>query len=275
MIIPDISIVSLTWNSEKHIEPFLKSLINDASRSDIDIEIIVIDNGSTDSSISVLREYARKYCFVRFIPFSKNMGTTFSRNTAIKCASGEFILVLDSDTIVCEKTLETLINGYKSIERKPDTKISILHPLLIYPDGKFQESARKFPTLASKFYRVFNMEERRRRTESIESVLQRKITRVDYAISAAWFMRKDIFDQVGYLDERFFYAPEDAEFCARCWSMGYEVWYYPEAKIIHNCQRLTKKKPFSKLGLIHMKGLLRFWLRYHTKLSRIRVNYEG
>ncbi len=271
---PSISVVSLTWNSEKHIERFIESLIKDTSISNIRIEIFVIDNGSVDATVSLLRKYSQENDLINFIPLSKNMGTTFSRNIGIRCAAGEFVLIIDSDTMISEGTLAGLIEGYTFIEASSRGKIGILHPMLVYPDGRFQESARRFPTFASKLYRILNMETRRKKSESIEKVLEMKISRVDYAISAAWFMKKDLFDKVGFLDEKFFYAPEDAEFCARCWSRGYEVWYYPKVSIIHDCQRLTKRRPFSKLGFIHAKGLIRFWLKYRNDLRINRVSYE-
>lgn len=84
----------------------------------------------------------------------------------------------------------------------------------------------------------------RKKLESIEEVLNEKITTVDYAISAAWFLKRSVFDEVGLLDEKIFYAPEDAEFCARLWRKGYEVWYYPKVTIIHDAQRITKKNLF-------------------------------
>jgi GT2 family glycosyltransferase len=79
---------------------------------------------------------------------------------------------------------------------------------------------------------------------------------------------RETFDRAGVLDERIFYAPEDVEFCARCWRHGLKVWYYPAVEIVHNCQRITSKKPLSMLGLSHMKGLVRYWWEYNSFFQR-------
>jgi len=158
-----------------------------------------------------------------------------------------------------------LLSGYSEIEHKHDKKVAIVHPQLCFQDGTFQESARRFPTPAIKFARLFGFEKKRKQLESLGVVLEKQKGRVDYAISAAWFLKRELFDRVGYLDERIFYAPEDAEFCARCMKYGYSIWYFPEVKVIHDCQRLTKRKPFSLLAFDHFKGLLYFWKKYGFK----------
>jgi len=254
--------VTLTWNSEKHIGAMLASLVEDASYSQTEIEIFVVDNGSTDNTVSILRDYRKRFPWIHLILFGRNTGTTFSRNTAIRSCIGEYVLILDSDTIISKGTLAGLLTGYNEIEHKHDDKVAIVHPQLCFPDGTFQESARRFPTPAIKFARFFGLEKKRRKLESLEAVLRTQVAKVEYAISAAWFMKRVLFETVGYLDEKIFYAPEDAEFCARCMKYGYSTWYFPAVKVIHDCQRLTKRKPFSSLAVHHFKGLLYFWKTY-------------
>ena len=264
----DVSIISLTWNSEKHLKKFLDSVLEDLRESGLSYEVIIIDNASKDSTLKILEEYRNREPNFIYIPLGRNTGTTFSRNIGIRMARGKYIGILDSDTIVPKGTIRKIIDAFQEI---PSDKIGIIHPRLVYPDGTFQESARRFPTLWIKVARLMGWERIRKKLESIEEVLSEKITTVDYAISAAWFLKRSVFDEVGLLDEKIFYAPEDAEFCARIWKNGMEVWYYPKVEIIHDAQRITKRRPLSKLGIVHILGLLRFWIKHHKTLKRCKV----
>lgn len=253
---PDISIVSLTWNSQRFIQPLLDSLWTAARADRVNLEVIIVDNGSTDGTKAEIEKH-RAGGDLTVIPLSHNQGTTKPRNLGIRRAKGDHIMILDSDTRVPEGTLRGLLNSFDEIDS--DQEIGIVHPKLVYPDGEFQESARRFPTMLTKAYRLLKREAARTRDESIADVLAGNATPVDYAISACWFMRRSVFDRVGLLDERIFYAPEDVEYCIRCWKRGFSVWYYPSVSVIHDCQRITNKRPISKLGASHAKELVRLW----------------
>jgi len=264
---PLVSVVTLTWNSSRFIPPLLRTLLADAEHSQVATEVIVIDNGSTDDSLELLRGFAAEHPNIIIVPLSENQGTTVSRNIGIRMARGEFVFILDSDTEIPKGALRGLVDSFDNIDA-PRDRIGIVCPRLLYPDGGFQESARRFPTFFTKVYRLLRIEAMRARDESLDDVLEGKNTLVDYAISAAWFIPRETFDRVGLLDERIFYSPEDVEFCARVWQKDLEVWYYPQVEIMHNTQRLTNKRPLSKLGLSHVKGLVRYWWEYDGFFSR-------
>jgi len=264
---PIISVVCITWNSERFIRPLLTTLLAEIEHSGLPTEIILIDNGSTrDRTTEEVRTFAAAHANITLVPLSTNHGTTASRNIGIRMARGEFILILDSDTEMPPGTLRGLLDAFGELPEPG--KIGLIHPRLTFPDGSFQESARRFPTLATKFFRIFRLEGARSRNETIPEVIRGEVAEVDYAISACWLVPRTVFDQVGLLDETIFYSPEDVEFCARLKRHGLRVWYYPKCHVIHNCQRLTAKRPLSRLGLSHAKGLLRFWWRYGCFFTR-------
>lgn len=265
---PELSVVTLTWNSAVHIERMLDSLTADAAADGVAVEVFVVDNGSTDGTGAMVRaRQGTSPTRIELIELGVNRGTTVARNIAIQKARAELVLILDSDTEIPRGTLRKLLGARARLPIAPE-RLAILHPRLSYPDGGFQESARRFPTLLTKLLRLSHWEEARRWDESIPAVLERRPCTVDYAISAAWLVPRAVFDRVGLLDERIFYSPEDLEFCARCWSMGLEVWYDPAIEIIHHCQRITNKRPLSALGLSHARGLVRFWRQYGFWLRR-------
>jgi GT2 family glycosyltransferase len=259
-------VVSLTWNSARFIDAMLRTLYADIEGSGIETEVIVLDNGSTDDTRTLIRAVQATQPTLQLVPLDSNQGTTKSRNIGIRMAKGQFILILDSDTEIPKGTLQALLDA--TVEIPDPDRIGMVCPRLEYPNGDFQESARRFPTLLTKAYRLLRLEQLRKRDETLPEVIAGQTTQVDYAISAGWFVPRRTFDAVGLLDEEIFYSPEDVEFCARVWRNGLRVWYYPKARIIHNCQRLTNKKPFSRLGLSHAKGLLRYWWLYDGFLSR-------
>ena len=88
---------------------------------------------------------------------------------------------------------------------------------------------------------------------------------VGYLMSACWLMRKDFLIKNGVLDEKIFYAPEDAEYCTRAWKNGYKIAYVEDVEIIHEWQRLSKKRFFSKINFEHIKGLIYYWNKYNIK----------
>jgi GT2 family glycosyltransferase len=262
---PVISVVALTWNSQRFVDSFLGSLLADIDASAIDAEVIVVDNGSSDGTLAALARYQHRR-EVSVIRLRRNFGTTVSRNLGLRRARGQFMLVIDSDTRIPRGSLLGLLTAFTEIaEQEP---VGLLAPRLTYPDGEFQESARRFPTVFTKVYRLLGWDELRRRDESDINIEMRRQVPIDYAISAAWFLPRSTLERAGYLDEHIFYAPEDVEFCARVWSRGLSVWYCPRVTIVHDCQRLTHRKPISSLGLSHLQGLVRYWSQYRGFFSR-------
>lgn len=263
---PAISVVTLTWNSARFVDPLMTTLLADVEASQIATEILCIDNGSSDDTLERLEAYRDGAAALQIIPLATNAGTTVSRNIGIRAARGDHILVLDSDTEIPAGTLAGLLAAASELP-DPDS-VGIVCPKLVYPDGQFQESARRFPTVFTKLYRLLGLEERRAADESIDAVLAGETVAVDYAISAAWLVPRATFETVGLLDEAIFYAPEDVEFCARCWRAGKKVWYVPAVEIVHNCQRITNKRPLTRMGLSHARGLVHYWRRYNGFFSR-------
>ena len=266
----DISVVALTWNSEAHIRRFLISVISDVEASGLNVEIIIVDNGSKDDTLAVIEQFQKEHSFIHLIRLERNLGTTVPRNIALRRSLGEYILILDSDTEISQGTLNSLLTSFASIPVARE-KIGIIHPKVIFPDGRFQETARRFPTLFSKIYRVLGLEKSRSLDESIPAVIEGLITPVGCAASAVWLVPRRIFDEVGLFDESIFYSPEDLKFCIRCWEKGFMVWYYPYVTVVHHSQQITSKHPFSRLGMSHFRGLLRLWLRYHFLFNRNKM----
>jgi len=236
-----VSVVILTWNSEKYVKNCIESVFNEASPSNISIEIIVVDNGSTDGTVKILTQFQEKCPNLKIIKLKKNLGTTVPRNIAIKKSSGKYIFILDSDTEVQPSTLKTLLEIIES-----DSRIGIVAPRLLYPDNTVQSSCKKFPTAKIKFYKFLPSDKFHRVAEQEElynpvvySENFNKIINVDYCISAAWMVNRKAIE------------------------------YNPKVKVIHYTQRISHKS--FKMVLSHAKGLLYYFAKHRYLFNRERI----
>ena len=260
-----ISFIILTWNSEKYLPRCLESVTGKCKEEGIDYEIIIIDNGSSDATCSILDAYKLDLPDqVHLIYLDSNRGTTYTRNLGLKKAKGQYIFILDSDTEFDQGSLKEVLRILALNEQ-----IGIIAPRLLLPDGSIQNSVKRFPTFWHKimkipkilfgtriadadFYKTFPFEEE---------------VFVDSAISACWFLRRELLEDVGLLDESIFYSPEDLDYCFRVREKGKGILYSPYFTILHHTQQISHKRPFSKVSLSHFAGLLYYYRKHGGWIS--------
>lgn len=267
----DLSVLILTWNSADYIERCLRTLVEDLHRTDLSAEIFVVDGGSTDGTIEILSQLAREIAELQVIKLNKNLGTTVSRNIALKRAEGRYLLILDSDTEILPGALKTLC---EVIEKEP--RAGIVTPRLLYTDGTVQPSCKRFPTVFVKLLKFMPVRLLQRIGENAELYPPNiytqnfdRILRVDHCISACWLVKRKAMEEVGLLDEHIFYAPEDVDYCLRMWLAGWEILYVPTAQIIHYAQRRSHKS--LRMAWVHAKGLAYYFCKHRYFLTRRRL----
>lgn len=256
----DISFVMLSWNSERFLAKSFDSIIHKCLQENITYEVIVIDNGSTDKSAHIVKEYATKYPGgYKLIDLPENKGTTYSRNLGLKQSQGKNLCIIDSDTELGKGSLRDILQFLAT-----NTHIGLLCPKLVLPDGSIQNSVKLFPTMLDKLIKipriVFGV--KTRNYDFYADFNFNKRQPVDSAISACWFFRQDLIETVGYLDERIFYSPEDLDYSLRTWKSGYKNFYYPDFTVYHHTQQITHRKPFSKTSRSHFFGLLYYYNKH-------------
>ena len=256
-----LSSVVLSWNSARHVESCIHSLLQEgAGHHD---EVWVVDNGSTDGTVAILERLARDHAgTVKVIYLNKNVGTTVSRNMALSQARGAYVAIVDSDVVVPAGTLAPLIARLDA-----DRSCGLVAPRLVYPSGHLQMSTDVFPTVARKLRRLFLLRSMERQLDGGGS----RPHSVDYAISAFWVLRRDVFTTVGLLDEKIFYSPEDVDYCLRVWKAGYKVLYDPTVQAIHCAQEISRRSPFSRAAVSHAAGLLYFFGKHGYVFSTRRL----
>ena len=267
-----LSVVIITWNSRRDAKSCLDSVI-DATTSYL-TEVIVVDNGSTDGTLEILESYGER---INLVVLKKNNGVAVARNVGMNMAKGEYIWILDIDTVVNKEAVDGMIDYLSS-----NVNCGICACRLQSESGDIQDSCRRLPypehkirnLLIGKAGRSVLGEKRyvamKKQNEAQfyhNEIMNGEPFEPEYVIGACQLFRKTILDEVGFLDERIFYGPEDADFCLRVHKKGYGVIYLPEYHIIHHYNRISNKKIFSRMSFLHLKGLLYFYFKHRGLLK--------
>jgi len=232
-----LSIIIVNYNVRHFLEQCLNS-VNKAIQN-IDAEIFVVDNISSDDSVEMVKS---TFPNVKLIENKENVGFSKANNQAIKLAQGEYILLLNPDTVVEEDTFEKCI---EFMDQHPDA--GGLGVKMIDGNGVFlPESKRGLPTPAVSFFKIFGLsalfpKSKRFAKYHLGYLKNNEINEVEILSGAYMWMRKSVLDKTGYLDETFFMYGEDIDLSYRIIKEGYKNYYFPKAKIIHYKGESTKK----------------------------------
>lgn len=259
-----LSIVVLTCNQRDHTLRLLDSLrpILLTWRDEDETEVVIVDNGSSDSTLADIERFRLNADIspdkLRVVALPTNRGVAAGRNVGLDTTRGDIILLLDNDTIINIEAITGMLNHLRS-----NPNCGICAPALVSPDGELQASAKPYPGLGIKLahilckgYELCKGHELRCERDEL------KKQHPFYVIGAFQMFRRKTLEKVGKLDDRIFYGPEDADFCTRVRDAGFTIDYIPELQIIHDWRRATRKKPWSRLALLHARGLLHFWIKH-------------
>lgn len=232
-----LSIIIVNYNVEHFLEQCLLSVFK--AIKNIDAEVFVVDNNSPDNSVKMVQD---KFPLVHLIANKENTGFSKANNQAISIAKGEYVLLLNPDTVVEEDTFEKCISFS---DNRPE--LGGLGVKMIDGNGIFlPESKRGLPTPMVSFYKIFGFsnlfpKSKRFSKYHLGYLSNNKTNEIKVLSGAFMWMRKTVLEQIGYLDEKFFMYGEDIDLSYRIIKAGYKNYYYPEAKIIHYKGESTKK----------------------------------
>jgi GT2 family glycosyltransferase len=219
---PDLSVVLVCWNNKEYLEGCLDSIYSAGLHSAF--EILVVDNGSTDGSQSMLKE---RYPDVILIENGENVGLGRASNQGVQASIGRFALLLNNDTIVSGEAINAMV---RYMEENEDA--GAVGGKLLNADGSFQGGFGNFSTLREEFLITSRIGELL--SDGYPSHRDAADTRpVDWLSSACLLVRRKAFDEVGGLDEEYFIYGDEVDLQYRLKKAGWTVYYIPNAETLH------------------------------------------
>ncbi len=228
-----LTIIIISYNTAKLTKQAILSVIKDAETSQLEHEVIVVDNASRDNSPDVIRALQKKYPQIKLVANKKNLGFAKANNQAIKHVQGEFIFLLNSDTIVKPNTLKALTTDLKT-----DSKLGAVGALLIRPDGSLQNQGGDIPGFFNVLIQMLFLDDLPLIGKHLPSPQknfypQKSPTEIGWAPATALMLKRKVVKKVGPLDEAIFMYAEDVDYSIRIRQVGYTIAIEPQAKVIH------------------------------------------
>ena len=224
-----VSFCTVNFNSYSNLCNCLKVLPD--STGDIPSETIIVDNGSKDRSILMLKD---SYPDIQVIENFRNVGYTKAINMAIKESNGDMIILINPDTIPQVGSINKMIRYMLS-----NSKAGICGPKVLNVDGSFQKSCRRGIARPWAVFSYFLGLSRlypndvRYTGYHLDHIDENLITEVGGVSGSCMLIRREVVDQIGYFDERFFAYQEDSDYCLRASQKGWNIIYYPDAVVYH------------------------------------------
>lgn len=263
----ELSIVIVNYNAKKYLEQCLNSIYKNSLQ--INIEIILVDNGSTDNSILMIK---KKFPTVKLIENRKNEGFVKAANKGIKLCKAKYILSLNNDTFIYQKSLAELL---KFMNSHPEVGIS--GPKVLNSDGTIQHQCKRgFPTISSAFYYFLGLHRYFPKSKVFGHYLMtyldpEEINEVDSVSGACLMVKREIVEQVGLLDEDYIMYGDDLDLCYRIKKIGWKIYYVPTAKIIHYGGISSRKIPYK--GVIWFyRAMYIFYKKHYAEKSNFVIS---
>lgn len=257
MAMAEISVIIVSWNALGYLRNCLASLRETGGA--LIREIIVVDNASTDGSPDMV---AREFPEVILIRSTENLGFSRANNVGIARASGSMLALINSDVIVhpgCLQKLAACLNEHP--------KVGLVGPKVIGRDGFLQQTCRRFPTVWNTACRFPGLDRRlaRWRLFAPFQTWYWKLDAqgpVDVLSGCFWLARRKAVEEVGVLDERFFFYSEDVDWCKRYQQCRWQVLYVPDASATHFGGGSSSNAPV-RYSIEQLRSNLIYWKKHY------------
>ena len=247
-----LSIVIVSYNVRSYLEACLQSVRK--ALEGIEGEVFVVDNHSSDDTVSVLRS---QYSWVRLIENQENLGFAKANNIAIRQSQGDYVLLLNPDTVVGEQILRSALLFMDEHPKAGGAGVMMLNT-----DGtRAPESRRALPTPWVSCLKMLGFTKR----YYMSHLPWDAPGRIDVVSGAFCLLRKEALDKIGLLDEDFFMYGEDIDLSYRLLKAGWENWYLPYA-IVHHKGKSTQKSDYRYVHIFY-QAMLIFFRKHYSHLS--------
>jgi GT2 family glycosyltransferase len=254
---PILSIIILSFNTKDITLNCLKSIFKETDQQKLPFEVIIIDNDSKDGSVEAIKDLQKEHPEIVLVENDKNVGFGIANNQGVKIAKGEYILLLNSDTIVLNHAIEKLTQFY--IKNKE--KMHFIGPKLYNKDMSPQPSVAPFFTPPVVFAFLFLKGDYWGLTRRSPNM----ITRVGWIHGACFMTTREIYQKIGGFDEKIFMYMEEVDLQYRASQMGYTAYFYPGAEFIHLGSASSGGRTFPILQVY--RGYLYFYKKHYGRLS--------
>jgi GT2 family glycosyltransferase len=257
-----LSVIIVNYNVRQFLENALASIYR--ALEGIEGEVFVVDNASVDGSAEMVKTKFPRVCLIES---NENVGFARANNIALRRARGEFILLINPDTVVQEDTFRVMLQFFRDV---PDAGIAGCK--ILSPDGSFQLPCRRsFPTPWVAFTKIFGLSSLFPKSRlfgryNLTYLDEDETYRVDALGGAFMMVRGEAYRQVGGLDESFFMYGEDLDWCYRFGKGGFGVYYVHATKIIHFKGESTKRSDIDEIRLFYQA--MQLFVRKHFNRSR-------
>ncbi len=247
-----ISIIILNWNTKNLLKKCLRS-IDEIKDKEYDIEVIVVDNASTDGSPEMV---AKEFSQAVLIKNKKNPGYGAGNNQGMRKAKGDFFLILNPDTIIKDKAP---VKMAQFLNQHPE--VGVVGCKLLNQDGSDQPSFGPFPNL---FIAAVMLFAEHWLGGHLVRRSSNKVKETDWVMGAALMLKKEVFKKVGPMDEKIFMYVDETEWCYRIKKAAYKVMFYPGARIVHlggASSPTGRKDPILNI----YRGLIYFYKKHYPR----------
>jgi hypothetical protein len=247
----ELSVSIVNTNSRDLLLACLESLQQSVANSVAGpVEIAVLDNASEDGSADAVRE---RFPDVRLIAQERRAGFGANHNTVIRATTGRYVYVLNEDTTADDWAFARLV---AHLDANPG--VAALGPRIVYPDGRHQASAWRFPSPAVATLGLLSLG-RVGVTQSRGSAPRP----VDWVTGAALLLRREALAEVGLFDEEFFLYSEEVDLQLRLRRAGWQVEYFPAATIVHHESQFSAGIPERRINEM-WRSRHRYWRKHHS-----------
>ncbi len=260
----DLSIIIVSYNTREFTLSCLESIYqNNPDR--YSLEIFVVDNASSDGTVEAI---AKKFPRVKLFANNENRGYAAANNQAISQTNADYVLLLNSDTLVLENSLEVMIDFMKN---HPEVGASGCK--LVLPDGSLDLACkRSFPTPETSFYHAVGLSKRFPRHQrfghyNLSYLNENETHEVDCLVGAFMMVRREAIEEVGVLDEQFFMFGEDIDWCYRIKQVGWKIVYFPKAVTLHYKGTSCKRNIWKATYEFHRAMLVFYNKHYRNKYN--------
>jgi len=255
----DVSVIIVNFNTWRYLKPCIESIEN--YFSNVSHEIIVADNNSADGSVKLLKEH---FPLVTIIENTGNLGFAKANNQAAAIARGDFLFLLNADTLIRDDRIQAALDFMKQ------NNVALLGPMLLNPDNSLQRSYQRRNSLNQQLLNILLLTTRLSKFVRRDEGIPGKPAKVGFLVGAALLIDANAVRKNGLFDEQFFFTGEERDLCLRLLQNRLDIYYYPAWTVMHYGGSGDAHNPFHILNWI--KSTIQLTRKHgtvlHTSIAR-------